>query len=1079
MAAGVAHATAYVYDANGRIRAVTNSTGASAEYVYDAMGNLLQVESVPAGELKIFAFSPDHGAIGATVAIAGQGFSATPADNAVEFNGTPATVTEATPTSLTTSVPVGATTGKITLTVGTQTVTGDDVFTVDDTGLAPVVTSFSPGVGLTGTQMTVLGQHFEPVPNQTTPAIDGWSAPPQSATDTQVQFAVSPSMGSGKVSVTTPYGQGTSSADFYVLPPGLCGNNAANVKVTERIAVGGSTGTVAIPAGNCAAVLFDAISGEWLTFQGSAITSSASNINYSVYDTHNRLVVNGTLSAASPSIHLPQSVASGTYSIWIEPDTSSASLALTLTADQEVTVNGASATMGTVGTRQTERFVFTTQGGNVALGLSGISVSNGDNIVDAGVYDANNSMVASNDCSQSRFSCGLDMQNLAAGTYQVIVAPQSNDTIGFTVDASADLTGMLPLNALTATTIARYGQTETLTFSARAGQTVALQAVNLATQPSGDFVEYYMYTPDGQQYQQFSAEQSYFFQNLPNLPQTGTYKVYMVPTYGALLSSQMEVESPVTTLTVNGSPESFATTEPGQYMYLSFTNPQTGSVGLGLSGMNESNGDSVISVDVYDMNNKYVGSESCSVSNGACGLDMQNLAAGNYQVFVKPQGVNDTMSFTAALSMDLSGTLSPNSPRATNIARYGQTEALIFSATQGQTIAFAMSAQTTVPAGDEVMYTLYTPDGVEYQRNDGNGTAFTWNSPDLPQTGTYKLYLQPNNGAQLSQSTELVTGAMGALTTNGSSYSFSTLAPGQYVYLNFTANAGDNLGLGISGLEMSPGSSAWVGVYDSAGAYVASTSCSVGDDGCGVDLQALVGGSYQVIVEPQGNSTMQFTATLSRSVAGALPIDTTESVDLAARGQTGTYTFNATAGQALALVLGAQATVPTGNYVNYTLYAPDGSVDESGNLRTAFTWNLSNVSQSGVYKLHLAPDNGATLSESVELVPGVTGALTVGGSAQNFAAPAPGQNIYLTFATSTTENLSFDISSLQTLPDANGSIDVTVRGGSGNNVGSEACYAHEGTCVMNLANLAPGSYQIVVAPQSNDTASFAATLAVQ
>ena len=52
---GLAQAATYAYDANGRLRAITNSTGASAVYVYDVMGNLLHVDSVPAGQLKIFA----------------------------------------------------------------------------------------------------------------------------------------------------------------------------------------------------------------------------------------------------------------------------------------------------------------------------------------------------------------------------------------------------------------------------------------------------------------------------------------------------------------------------------------------------------------------------------------------------------------------------------------------------------------------------------------------------------------------------------------------------------------------------------------------------------------------------------------------------------------------------------------------------------------------------------------------------------------------------------------------------------------------------------------------------------------
>src|SRR5260221_10962589 len=82
-AAVAAHAASYVYDANGRLRAVTTSTGNSAEYIYDALGNLYSANTVPAGQLAIFAFTPNHGPVGLQVTISGQGFSTTPSSNAV------------------------------------------------------------------------------------------------------------------------------------------------------------------------------------------------------------------------------------------------------------------------------------------------------------------------------------------------------------------------------------------------------------------------------------------------------------------------------------------------------------------------------------------------------------------------------------------------------------------------------------------------------------------------------------------------------------------------------------------------------------------------------------------------------------------------------------------------------------------------------------------------------------------------------------------------------------------------------------------------------------------------------------
>jgi len=133
----------YVYDALGRLTTVVDASGNVATYNYDAVGNLLSITrstSSPSA-LAIFGFSPAQGSIGQTVVIQGQNFSATPSANAVQFNGTAATVTTATANSLTVTVPAGATTGLISVTVGTATANSSSNFTVLT---VPVITSVTP-----------------------------------------------------------------------------------------------------------------------------------------------------------------------------------------------------------------------------------------------------------------------------------------------------------------------------------------------------------------------------------------------------------------------------------------------------------------------------------------------------------------------------------------------------------------------------------------------------------------------------------------------------------------------------------------------------------------------------------------------------------------------------------------------------------------------------------------------------------------------------------------------------------------------------------------------------------------------
>ncbi len=105
-----------------------------ATYIYDAVGNLLGIERVNVaditGAVGIMRVSPGSGKVGAPITIFGKGFSTTTSQNTVAFNGTSATVTEAAPNRLVTSVPSGATSGSITVTAPLGNATSPSAFTV-------------------------------------------------------------------------------------------------------------------------------------------------------------------------------------------------------------------------------------------------------------------------------------------------------------------------------------------------------------------------------------------------------------------------------------------------------------------------------------------------------------------------------------------------------------------------------------------------------------------------------------------------------------------------------------------------------------------------------------------------------------------------------------------------------------------------------------------------------------------------------------------------------------------------------------------------------------------------------------
>src|SRR5687768_4856544 len=106
----------YIYDDLGRLKAVVDPATDTGVYNYDAVGNLLSISRQSSSVVSIIEFTPKEGPIGTTVTIVGTGFSETPSQNNVTFNGVSATVTSSTGTKIVTSVPSGAATGPIAVT---------------------------------------------------------------------------------------------------------------------------------------------------------------------------------------------------------------------------------------------------------------------------------------------------------------------------------------------------------------------------------------------------------------------------------------------------------------------------------------------------------------------------------------------------------------------------------------------------------------------------------------------------------------------------------------------------------------------------------------------------------------------------------------------------------------------------------------------------------------------------------------------------------------------------------------------------------------------------------------------------
>ena len=127
--------TSMVYGAQGEVSQQTLTDGATYNWtlnIRDRNGNEAQSQAnfTPTTSPALSGFTPAGGLSGTTVTLSGINFSTTPGQNAVTFNNVPATVTQASSTSLTVTVPAGATSGPIKVTTGGKSATSEGQFIV-------------------------------------------------------------------------------------------------------------------------------------------------------------------------------------------------------------------------------------------------------------------------------------------------------------------------------------------------------------------------------------------------------------------------------------------------------------------------------------------------------------------------------------------------------------------------------------------------------------------------------------------------------------------------------------------------------------------------------------------------------------------------------------------------------------------------------------------------------------------------------------------------------------------------------------------------------------------------------------
>jgi YD repeat-containing protein len=719
----------YVYDELGRLVSAIDQSGNAATYSYDAVGNLLGISRQDQTQAAIINFSPASGSVGATVTIYGTGFSATASQNTVTFNGTAASVAQSSTTHIVASVPSGATTGPIAVTSPVGSATSSASFIVGSSPGVPSISGFTPTIGTSGTTVAINGANFDPAPSYNKVAFNLSYGLVGSASATSITTTVPSSTGSGRITVITPAGKVTSSADFFIPPPPF---TVSDVEFTSRMSIGEPKTVTISTSQKVAMVVFDGAAGQRICMGGST-TALVSAAIYIYKPAGGVLTSIGGFISTIPYIDTQTLPTTGTYTLLFDPES-------TLTGSGNFTLyevppdftspiqpGGAAVPVTISAPGQNALLTFNgSTGQKVSLTASNSTIPNRTILIKKPDGSTLTSIPAGS---------FIDSQTLpTTGVYTVVVDPVKIDTGSITLNLhdASDVTGTItPGGSPLPVTLSAPGQQARITFNGTAGQKVSLKGTNNTL---GEMLMA-IKNPDGSTLTSFNGAGTPFI-DTQALPVTGTYTILIDPPNwftGSITLNLYEVADVAGSITPGGSPVAASITTPGQNALYSFTGSAGQKVSLMMTG-------STITSCTYSIR-KPDGTTLASIVGSF--IDTQTLpVAGNYTVLVNPS-LHYTGNVTLNLYdvVDYSGTTSIGGGAvAVSLSVPGQNGQLTFIGTAGQQVTVRMTGNTM----GTVTIKLLKPDGTTMTMTTSVNSNFNLAQQTLPVTGTYTIVIDPS-----------------------------------------------------------------------------------------------------------------------------------------------------------------------------------------------------------------------------------------------------------------------------------------------------------------------------------------------
>jgi RHS repeat-associated protein len=966
-------AVGYAYDAAGRLAGVSQDQAGAAAYDYDADGNLTAVHHSAASALSVLSMVPAAAAPGATVTLRGTGFAVPAEGDTVAFGGAEATVTAATPTALTVTVPDGASTGPVSVTTSAGTASSRGSFTVRAAPGPLTVTAVSPEAGTPGTSVTISGTGFDASAAGDTVSFGRTRALITAAGPTSLTATVPGSAGSGPVSVATGGRVATSGDPFTVVPDTEFGTN---VESEAAITVDGPPTSVSVAKkGKFALVRFDGVRGQRLSL-GATEANLSYNAFLDLFDPTSTPFARGEFSAGpwvddlGGAYDLPPLPMTGTYEIAV---VSAADTIGPVTLTLSGKVAGALA-VGGAGTpvaftrpgQETELSLPLTKGQHAELGFDQTSYT-ADETATATIHGPNGTPVlwdSSGSTSGRLRTNGASDYDLTAGetgTYTVVLAPSDGKPGSFTVTASTSANGgSLALGTVKTVALGRPGQDTTLTYAGTINQELGIDISNITT-------SYRPYlTVTGPSGQVLFSNQLDGHTDLAPLPATGTYTV-TVSTYSATgsVGLKLATRTAAGSLTPTGPAAVARVTGKGDDAQLKFSATKDVPVSFAFTNLGFPAGATVDAVGIDPDGDDEVEYDGLGNTSG---FSFTPDHTGQYRLQVSADDDKSTGSVTVTMATEIAGgALSLGVEQPLTAPRPGQSTRYTFPGTKGQSLGFVLGSSTF---NQYLHVKILRPDG----QTLWDGT--TWDEVDLtslPSTGTYQAVVTPYGESGSGQVRIAPRESFPAAAIGGAAANLSVGLQGGIAETSFSAKASERISVASDGSDFdgpavlrlyAPDGSLMVDGYFFNEAFI--------------NLTTGAAGNYRMEMVPLDGDYGSSSVTLSdQAGAGSISLNSAKTVTLARTGQNTYLTYQGSSGQKLALSF-SKMTARSRPYVSMT--APDGSsVVSTGGSDNPVA--IGPLPANGTYELDLNPfdDTGSVT---------LTLAKTASAASAKAAAPA-------------------------------------------------------------------------------------------